>query len=229
MSTLLETYLTYEEDNLGKANYSARVGGGVTGTTTQIVYKHATINVCANDGDSCQLAEDAVPGMEYYITNTTEKQVALYPQSGDRLCDNGGVASKLYIGGHSTIHIKCVYLGRWNVFTSKEYLELVMSVSQTGTNAPSATVLENTTGQAVTPTYVSVGIFELTVPEALFNNDYTIVTYGSGNGQDKGVMVYRKTSTALRILSYSDFQTTLANSLLNSFPIVVRIYPSLDS
>ena len=54
-------------------------------------------------------------------------------------------------------------------------------LTQSGTNAPVATVLENTLGGAVTFTYESVGFYKVITPAGVLTNGRTFITLERGS------------------------------------------------
>jgi hypothetical protein len=101
-------------------------------------------------------------------------------------------------------------------------------ITQTGTNAPTATVLENTTGETFTFNYVGVGVYDI-ISSGIFNEDKTIHYHGDPTGTPGQVqatkLMFIKSVTQLRINTFSDFASTAANALLTKTPVVILIYP----
>ena len=98
-------------------------------------------------------------------------------------------------------------------------------LSQSGTNAPTATVLENTLGGTVTYTYISIGIYEANLA-GVFTTLKTTATLSLGqiNGTSSGRWgAYSNSTSTIRI-------TTLENGLaadgrLLSATLEIRVYP----
>lgn len=109
----------------------------------------------------------------------------------------------------------------------KEYLVYSALMNQTGTSAPVATVLENTTGQTLTWIYNSVGdysaagTFGLTKTFVMANQGLIITSDGFGIGayNDTGVNIVIKT----RVVVENGGGTV--NGALTNTALEVRIYP----
>jgi len=93
-------------------------------------------------------------------------------------------------------------------------------LTQTGTSAPTATVLENTLGGTVVWTYDAEGSYIGTLTGA-FTADKTAIFTG---GFDGFYFSYRGSANTVTILTY-DETLTLANDYLNKNPIEIRVYP----
>ena len=91
-------------------------------------------------------------------------------------------------------------------------------LTQTGTNAPVATVLQNTTGGTLTWTRQSAGNYTVTALSALFTADKTIVFGNQGNISDVDFK-WNRTSDTTITLSTGSSDSRLVNG---SFEI--RIY-----
>ena len=100
------------------------------------------------------------------------------------------------------------------------YLVYTALLSQTGTSAPTATVLENTLGGTVVWTYNAEGSYIGTLTGA-FTADKTAIFTG---GFDGFYFSYRGSANTVTILTY-DETLTLANDYLNKNPIEIRVYP----
>lgn len=93
-------------------------------------------------------------------------------------------------------------------------------LTQSGTSAPTATVLENTLGGTVVWTYDAEGSYIGTLTGA-FTADKTAIFTG---GFDGFYFSYRGTDNTI-ILNTYDETLTLANDYLNKNPIEIRVYP----
>lgn len=113
--TLLSKYSTYEEENLGKDDYTANSSGTQAGGTL-ITKKNANIATCAGAGYSCTLELAALPGAEYFIENNGANSANLYPKNGgtdkfETLAANAAYA----IAAGEYWHLRCVKAGVWRV------------------------------------------------------------------------------------------------------------------
>ena len=90
-------------------------------------------------------------------------------------------------------------------------------LTQTGTAAPVATILENTTGETITWSRTSTGVFVATISGAVFTVDKTIVFFNNGDASPNTNKWTRTSDTVLTLTIGID--AALANG---SFE--VRVY-----
>lgn len=106
----------------------------------------------------------------------------------------------------------------------KPYKSYVAILNQSGTGAPTVTVLENTLGATLTPSRAGVGSYLLTPNVAgLFTTAKTI-TFPSPS-VNKGFVSFYVDQDNNRIAIYTkgeDFQP--AHDILNQSPIEIRVY-----
>lgn len=105
----------------------------------------------------------------------------------------------------------------------KKYVALL---NQTGTSAPTATVLEDTLG-TVTINYISVGTYEI-VKTGAFLSDKTWVVGGSadnnaGSADFATLDIKRYDNNSIRLKTYDNFTKT--NDMLVNTSIEIRVYP----
>lgn len=98
-------------------------------------------------------------------------------------------------------------------------------LTQQGTNAPVATVLENTLGGEVVWSRVSVGSYVATLTGAFIENKTYInigqnVTFGIGTGI---INTTENTLNTIRVNSSSDF-SGYSDDILTNTPIEIRVY-----
>ena len=99
-------------------------------------------------------------------------------------------------------------------------------LTQTGTDAPVATVLENTLGN-VWFQYSDIGIYTILIPEF----DITKTYYSCGGMGDstqvdaasKIIMFSNSDSGSLQINTYNN-SPSISNNILNKTPIEIRVY-----
>ena len=125
--------------------------------------------------------------------------------------DGGGNFSSKYVTGEE-------------LFGYKKYVALI---SQTGTNAPTATVLENSLGGTPTFSYITIGNYDLTLTSA-FPASKTWVVGGSadisaGGGDFATLDIKRSTDNIIKLRTYDNF--TPANDMLVNTSIEIRVYP----
>ena len=96
-------------------------------------------------------------------------------------------------------------------------------ITQAGTAAPTAKILQNTTGDTLTWARTSAGVYTVTSGAALFTADKTIVFANNGNDDgatgDPDIIWARTSATVLTITA-----TVGVNSVLTDGAFEVRIY-----
>jgi hypothetical protein len=102
-------------------------------------------------------------------------------------------------------------------------------LTQSGTDAPTATILRNTLGVVPTLSYVSPGIYRLNASGA-FDENKTIVMIGTGEtANPTEQFIVTRTDNYIIILTTSINFTTKTydelDELLNYTPIQIKIYP----
>lgn len=103
---------------------------------------------------------------------------------------------------------------------NKEYTEYVALLTQTGTDAPVATVLKNDTGLTWTPSYDDVGNFF--VEPSVAPDDTKVAVFGT-NGSSSGDVVMFWRSDKVNISTKALGVPT--NAILSKTAVSVRIYP----
>lgn len=103
-----------------------------------------------------------------------------------------------------------------------EYLVYTALISQSGTDAPTATVLENTLGGTVVWTYNDVGNYSGTLTGAFTTNTLIFPVYAGFNSQ-----LYLDPYTTINNSYFPDainLQTGEVDSYLNNTLIEIRVY-----
>lgn len=117
------------------------------------------------------------------------------------------------INGDITVNGNLIVTGTTNVLPYKVYCALL---TQTGTTAPVATVLENTLGVEPTYTYSDVGEYTVNTVTS-FNSNKIAFIFGNSSSQ-----------VTLDISSYEGgnemFFFTPNNNELYNYPIEIRVY-----
>jgi len=103
--------------------------------------------------------------------------------------------------------------------------EYASSVSQTGTDAPTETVIYNNTGATGTWSYVGVGNYRLTFSSAILTANKTIVLLSKGGSGAGSILASRLTSSAISVWAYNS-SFSLSNSVMTGAQLLVRIYPT---
>lgn len=109
---------------------------------------------------------------------------------------------------------------------SRPYKVYTALVSQSGTNAPVATVLENTLGGTIVWSYDSVGIYVATLTGVFINNKTTVhIQHQVGTVEKEAVYCIRVGVDAIAFHSHSDLTTTvLNNDVISNTTIEIRVY-----
>jgi hypothetical protein len=100
------------------------------------------------------------------------------------------------------------------------YLKYVALLTQSGTSAPTATVLENTLGGTVVWGYTDVGVYTATLA-SVFTANKTAV-FLSGNG---GLMGSNIDSTSQITIYSNNSGGQPENEYIQTAPIEIRVYP----
>jgi len=110
------------------------------------------------------------------------------------------------------------------VETIRPYKVYTALLSQSGTSAPTATVLENTLGGTVVWTRDAVGVYRGTLTGA-FNQTKTVF-FTVSNYKDSGVLMQQASSNDVTIGTFTTTSTpfTAADSIMGSLPIEIRVY-----
>lgn len=107
----------------------------------------------------------------------------------------------------------------------KGYKEYFAIISQTGTNAPTATVVYSSLPGTLAYSYVSTGLYELTLTGAfLSGTTQSFCNFSVGNTANPSqyMTIYRYSNDALRIKTFDT--GTATNGLLNLAYIYIRVY-----
>lgn len=102
------------------------------------------------------------------------------------------------------------------------YKSYVASLSQSGTSAPTATVMYNDIG-TITPTYVAPGQYSFT-SSGLFTSQKTFSVINQTDEASTFTTVYFSTNR-IDVRSYETLTETSANDLLSGTSIEIRVYP----
>ena len=114
-----------------------------------------------------------------------------------------------------------------NTFSSKVYTALL---NQSGTNAPIATVLENTLSGPLGWTYSSPGTYRATLTGEFSNSNKVVVFinqaggfYAVGSGVSIYTTAYVYDNDQIEVITTLD--SNLSNGMLLVTPIEIRVYP----
>jgi hypothetical protein len=111
-------------------------------------------------------------------------------------------------------------------FGTSTYKVYTALLTQNGANAPTAVVLENTLGGTPTFTYISIGVYQMTL-NGSFNSSKTWVVGGSadvnaGAGDFATLDIRRLNDNIISLRTYDNFSA--ADSMLVNTSIEIRVY-----
>jgi hypothetical protein len=112
-----------------------------------------------------------------------------------------------------------------NLLGASGYKVYTALLSQTGTDAPTATVLQNTLGGNPVFTYVGVGEYNITLTNAFPENKTFYLTSPTGGSGQAVVELNREDNNTILVLSFSVSGAELADQILEKTPVEIRIYP----
>ncbi len=108
---------------------------------------------------------------------------------------------------------------------ARPYKVYTALLTQTGTNAPVATVLENTLGGTVVWSYVFLGSYRATLSNAFTFNKTFVNIQNTGGGAFGANIVGTLSINTIDIYSFDVYGGDIANDLLNKTSIEIRVYP----
>lgn len=112
-----------------------------------------------------------------------------------------------------------------DVTGNRPYKVYAALLTQTGENAPVVTELENTLNASPTSAYSMAGAYTLQFASGILTSKTAVLlTVGSYAGSVGGVIGAVRTSNNIVITSM-DFTGTLADDILKSGTIEIRVYP----
>jgi hypothetical protein len=113
---------------------------------------------------------------------------------------------------------------------SVEPLRYKALLTQTGTDAPVATVLENSLGATISFTYIDAGTYKIVSSSPILLDAKTIVVQGAGNTTAlASLWVYRDTDSEWFLEAYDLGNIgggfNLANDIMTNQYILIEVYP----
>lgn len=148
------------------------------------------------------------------VTDTVPANGAL-PNGKQILVVNSAVGRELYVGDASN-----------NPVPACGYRQYVATLTQTGTNAPVATVIKNTLGGTLVWGYTSAGTYTATLSDA-FTESKTLgiqqIILDAGD-QITAVSSSRVSNNVVQLLTIETTTVTNINDALTDFPFEIRVY-----
>lgn len=116
-----------------------------------------------------------------------------------------------------------VTLGQLNEYgvSGVSYKKYVAILSQSGTDAPSALVMENTLGVTITWAYAGVGNYYANASSAVFTSGKT--WFMSSNQADLSTLNAINNTSQVQLTTYSDI-ATVSNNMMFNLAIEIRVY-----
>jgi hypothetical protein len=177
-------------------------------------------------------------GLDPSVGGGSENNLSLYSRSGDLLFwANGVVKSKisstgLQVTGNgnfsgtvtaspATVSTELATLGQVNAASSRPYKVYTALLTQSGTNAPTATVLENTLGGTIVWSRTSTGVYLGTLSGAFLLNKVTV--FNTNGTFQQSFQGGRSSDNAVGV-NTTTFSGALTDGLLNGNSIEIRVY-----
>lgn len=132
--------------------------------------------------------------------------------------------------GQNILESDLIYFSSGGSGDSRPYKVYTALLTQSGTNAPVATVLENTLNGNVTFSFISTGIYEITIPVQVNYNKVFILCPSSFRNKNAGVFSDVLIDLPITTNNFKinvkelNFATNYLNSMLDKFPIEIRVY-----
>jgi len=177
---------------------TAIYGNLLLGTTTDVASSRLTVN-------------STTQGFLPPRMTTTEKNAIGTPAIGLIVYDTTLLALYQYNGSAWVV-----------VGSTRPYKVYTALLTQTGTNAPTAIVLENTLGVTPTLGYNNVGLYSINAT-GVFTVDKTWIIFNSVNANAQTISNNLKQLNGINILTRSISGTSI-NDVLNSTEIEIRVY-----
>src|SRR3990167_6232768 len=222
--TWLQKYLTYEEEVTGELTAITAFAGGGQGSATALTYKYNSVDTCATNEDSVKLPA-ALTGKKITVFNNTAKILSIYPISGDYINNTVNLKFNCHAGWVQIF--ECVRDGYWESKLIQYKLYDVL-LTQTSTNAPVETILENTIGATPAWSYIGVGRFDITQAGIfLAGKTFKIIESvcvggaGAGAGDMRDSVIQRVDDNSLRVIT-TQSGSGYANDILTSTSLIIK-------
>lgn len=157
------------------------------------------------------LATPSSANLATAVTGETGSGALVFGTSPSLTTPNIGAATATSVNGIAV-----------NATTTRPYTSYVALLTQSGTDAPTATVLENTLGGSVVWARSDVGVYTGTLVGAFTLNKTAIFTSPSVTDS---LVFSARTSADVVTLTTSDVDGTILDALLLATPIEIRVFP----
>ena len=154
-----------------------------------------TMQLLDDDGNECAVFTKAVDGAKSATVATAAAGT-----------NNTSLASTAFVQGQG-----------------QGYLVYDATLTQTSTNAPTATVGQNNIGQTMTWAYVAPGIYTVTAGAAAFTANKTQIFMGAALAGVGAVTAVRTSTTVITVTVCDEFTAT--NDVLTETAIRIVIFP----
>jgi hypothetical protein len=204
-------------------------GGGISTSISNVASTVTQTISVANPATKLGIgyvAED-FPMIQAFNIYNSPLQLSINPFGGNVGIGTTNITDKLTVNGNITASPavspnQVPTLGQVQAIAGRPYKVYTALLTQTGTNAPVATVLENTLGGTVTFERAGVGNYNAVSVGNLFTLDKTVVFNSSG--QFVGTYNFYPTNTSRIALNNVNVSGVVADSLMQKLSIEIRVY-----
>ncbi len=193
---------THKDDKIAGSSIKAAFADG------------STLEMSASTGSKAiRVKDDGVTGAKLnsnVVDNTTLEVSASSGTKTIRIKDGGVATAKIADAAVTTAKL--------------EYKEYAAYLNQSGTSAPTATIIKNTLGATPTFSRTSAGVYAISCAEFTTGKTVAII----GNSNDAGITVIVGTATPLTIATYDLVTTTSPTAIdeaLADTHLLIRVYP----
>ena len=212
-----EKYATYEEAVTGTATGITAYATGGQANAVNLTSKYNSVDTCATALDSVKLVAMLI-GKTQYVFNNTANVLAVYPQSGEYI--NGALNMVYWVQPSACVKFESNASGKCFATLQQPYKKWMGLVSQAGTSAPTATVIENTLGGTITFARTSAGVYTATLT-GVFTASKTMVFITNGNNTaNAAVSGYRSSADVITFRSAGG-----SDDIYSSASFEIRVYP----
>jgi hypothetical protein len=210
---------SHKDDKIEGRSLKAAIADGATLEATAATGAK-TFRVKDSGISAAKLAVDAVETAKIKDSNVTAAKLAADAVETAKIKDANVTAVKLAADAVETAKIK-----NSNVTTEKlEYKEIIILLSQAGTADPAMTIIKNSSGYSLYASRSSTGVYVVNDGEGghIFTTGKSIAVHSGISGGEASTLFSTDISV---VITTKDFAGAAADSLLNGFSLIVRIYP----